>query len=80
MCMYLCRRSPELEELTEQYDQFLFCYDVDVTNELEVAQACAEVADRCDGIDMLINNAAVHLDPEAKAFGGGGFFQLPESL
>jgi NAD(P)-dependent dehydrogenase (short-subunit alcohol dehydrogenase family) len=67
--VFVRNRSAELEKLTELYDQFLFCYDVDVTYELEVARACADLADRCEGLDMLINNAAVHLDPERKPLG-----------
>ncbi|MBN2069709.1 MAG: SDR family NAD(P)-dependent oxidoreductase [Opitutales bacterium] len=53
-----------IEALIEEYPDFIFDYNADVTDELQVSQALEDLRGRTDKIDILVNNAAVHLDPE----------------
>jgi NAD(P)-dependent dehydrogenase (short-subunit alcohol dehydrogenase family) len=54
--------SPCIAELLEQYPTRLICYTCDVTDETSIQVALKEVAARTGSLDIVLNNAAVHLD------------------
>ena len=56
------RESLALNQLQETYPESLHCYSGDVSNENSVRQALARIASQVDSLDIVLNNAAVHLD------------------
>ncbi|MGE5604390.1 MAG: SDR family oxidoreductase [Bacteroidota bacterium] len=55
--------SPEkLLNLSNQYSERLFPVKLDVTDETEVAKAAVDTANRIGSLDILINNAGIHLE------------------
>jgi NAD(P)-dependent dehydrogenase (short-subunit alcohol dehydrogenase family) len=54
--------SPPLTRLQAKYPQLLRCYTADVTDETSVRQALEEISLHTGGLDIVLNNAAVHLD------------------
>ena len=57
-------KSRRLDALQKKSPDRLFCFSADVADEKSVQRAMKAVSSRSDRIDVLINNAAVHLDPE----------------
>ncbi len=53
-----------LQNLLDKHSDALSVFNADVTDEAAVKNAIAAISDRIKHIDILINNAAVHLDPE----------------
>ena len=56
------RESLELLQLQEAYTESLHCYPGDVSDENSVRQALTKIAGQVDALDIILNNAAVHLD------------------
>lgn len=54
--------SPGIADLLEKYPTRLTCYSCDVTDETSIRQALEQVAARTGSLDIILNNAAVHLD------------------
>ncbi len=54
--------SPRLTQLEARYPKTLRRYCADVTDEASVRQALEKVSRQAEGLDILLNNAAVHLD------------------
>lgn len=55
--------SPEkLLNLSNQYSERLIPVKLDVTDETEVAKAAVDTASRIGSLDILINNAGIHLE------------------
>lgn len=54
--------SEKLARLAGQYAERLIPVQLDVTNEAEVATAASAIAYRIRGLDILINNAGIHLE------------------
>ncbi|NLW49014.1 MAG: SDR family oxidoreductase [Firmicutes bacterium] len=48
--------------LANSYSEQLMIITMDVTNEAEVAKAAAETVNRIGSLDILINNAGIHLE------------------
>ena len=53
-----------LQNLQDKYSDALSVFYADVTDEAAIKNTFAAISDRVKHIDILINNAAVHLDPE----------------
>jgi NAD(P)-dependent dehydrogenase (short-subunit alcohol dehydrogenase family) len=58
------RTSDKLQSLQDQYADALNWYTADVTDEPSVQEAMARITRDLGHIDILVNNSAVHLDPE----------------
>jgi len=58
------RVSEDLEDQRQQFPDQLFLYTGDVRDEDSIKSAVAEVAKNVDGLELVVNNAAVHPDPE----------------
>ena len=56
------RDSHELLRLQEKYPHNLRRYSGDVTDEISIRDALEKVASQVESLDILLNNAAVHLD------------------
>jgi NAD(P)-dependent dehydrogenase (short-subunit alcohol dehydrogenase family) len=56
------RESAELLQLKEKYSPCLQLYPCDVSEEGSVRQALETIAGQVNALDMVLNNAAVHLD------------------
>ena len=56
------RESVELLQLQEAYPESLYCYPGDVSDENSVRHALTTIAGQVDALDIILNNAAVHLD------------------
>jgi NAD(P)-dependent dehydrogenase (short-subunit alcohol dehydrogenase family) len=54
--------STEISALKEKYDQGLFIFNTDVTNREQLQEAFRRIKERTSALDILINNAAVHLE------------------
>lgn len=61
------RESKSLLELKKAYPARLMLYKGDVTDEESLIAVMNAISAEKDSIDILINNAAVHLDPERLA-------------
>ena len=57
------RESDELLQLQEKYPGSLRLYPGDVTDESSIRQALDTMAGQVSALDIVLNNAAVHLDP-----------------
>ena len=57
------RDSHELLQLQEEYPESLHRYSGDVTDEASIRQALEAIASQVGSLDIVLNNAAVHLDP-----------------
>jgi NAD(P)-dependent dehydrogenase (short-subunit alcohol dehydrogenase family) len=53
-----------LTDIKRQYDEDLQLIQMDVASEESVTQAVAEIRSRTSSIDIIINNAAVHLEKD----------------
>ncbi|MFX0181614.1 MAG: SDR family oxidoreductase [Candidatus Hodarchaeota archaeon] len=53
--------SPDLKELKKRFHN-LFLFNGDITNEIEISKAFSDIKGKVDSIDILINNAAIHLE------------------
>jgi NAD(P)-dependent dehydrogenase (short-subunit alcohol dehydrogenase family) len=51
-----------IASLQEQFPRSLFCYSCDVSDEISIQKALGSVAGQTGSLDILLNNAAVHLD------------------
>lgn len=60
---YSRKSSDALDALKTQYPDHLFLYFGNVTNESEIEQTAKAVGQNTEGLDILINNAAVRLLP-----------------
>ena len=58
------RESDTLKELSDQYPALLNNYHGDVTDEQSIKNIILKISREKQHIDILINNSAVHLDPE----------------
>ena len=58
------RESKSLQVLKETYPDRLALHNGDVTNENSLIKVVNAISSETSSIDILINNAAVHLDPE----------------
>ncbi len=58
------RTSDGLEALQKKYTRALNLYNADVTDEQSVRQAMAQIIHDVGHIDILVNNSAVHMDPQ----------------
>jgi len=56
--------SDSLQKLMKTYSESLHVFTADVGSESAVKSALAEISSITQHIDILINNAAVHLDPQ----------------
>ncbi len=56
------RDSDELLQLEEEYPESLHRYSGDVADEASIQQALARIGRRASALDIVVNNAAVHLD------------------
>ncbi|MDP0501181.1 MAG: SDR family NAD(P)-dependent oxidoreductase [Verrucomicrobiota bacterium JB022] len=56
--------SDSLKDQQAQFPDHLFLYEADVRDEDSVKRAVAQVAERVDGLELIVNNAAIHPDPE----------------
>lgn len=56
--------SDSLKQLKSEYPDLLHLYTGDVTNESSIENAIKEIEQTAQHIDILVNNSAVHLDPE----------------
>ncbi len=54
--------SESLKTLKKEYSQNLFLFNVDVTEENEIKEAKVKIKEITSFIDILINNAAIHLE------------------
>ncbi len=54
--------SDNLLSLNGSYAERLMTVPMDVTNETEVAKAASDTANRVGSLDLLINNAGIHLE------------------
>ena len=54
--------SHELLQLQEKYPEGLHCYSGDVTDEVSIQKAMEAIAGQVSALDIVLNNAAVHLD------------------
>jgi NAD(P)-dependent dehydrogenase (short-subunit alcohol dehydrogenase family) len=54
--------SDELLQLQEKYPQCLCRYSGDVSDETSIREALAKVGRRTAALDMVVNNAAIHLE------------------
>jgi NAD(P)-dependent dehydrogenase (short-subunit alcohol dehydrogenase family) len=61
------RESKALLKLKESYPDRLHLFNGDVSDERSIEKAVEKISSQTLSIDLLINNAAVHLDPEAPA-------------
>jgi NAD(P)-dependent dehydrogenase (short-subunit alcohol dehydrogenase family) len=62
------RESSALLQLKEKYPQSLQLQTGDVGDESSVRQALEKIAGRVDSLDIVLNNAAVHLDQSRISF------------
>jgi NAD(P)-dependent dehydrogenase (short-subunit alcohol dehydrogenase family) len=56
------RKSDELLQLQEKYPGSLRLYSGDVTDESSIRQALETIASQVSALDIILNNAAVHLE------------------
>ena len=56
------RDSDELLQLQEKYPKALHRFSGDVTDEVSIQKAMEEIAGQTKDLDIILNNAAVHLD------------------
>jgi NAD(P)-dependent dehydrogenase (short-subunit alcohol dehydrogenase family) len=61
------RESQALQKLKELYPDNLNLFEGDVIDEHSIEKAIEKISSETSSIDILINNAAVHLDPEGPA-------------
>jgi NAD(P)-dependent dehydrogenase (short-subunit alcohol dehydrogenase family) len=54
-----------LNELQQRYPDRLHAFPADVTDETSVSEAVASISERVDHLDIIVNNAAVHLEQSA---------------
>jgi NAD(P)-dependent dehydrogenase (short-subunit alcohol dehydrogenase family) len=57
------RDSDDLLQLQEEYPESLHRYSGDVTDEASIRRALDAIASQVGALDIVLNNAAVHLDP-----------------
>jgi NAD(P)-dependent dehydrogenase (short-subunit alcohol dehydrogenase family) len=55
-------QSPALRPLQEKYPAELHLFQADVTNETSIKQAVEAIANQVTHLDIVVNNAAVHLE------------------
>lgn len=70
-CVYAClHREPGVKALglKEKYDRNLILLAMDVADDASVKNAADALLEKADSIDILINNAGVHLDESMNAF------------
>jgi NAD(P)-dependent dehydrogenase (short-subunit alcohol dehydrogenase family) len=58
--------SDELKSLTKINQSKLYNYICDVTKEETIVEACEDISIKTQSIDIIINNAAIHLDDRSK--------------
>ncbi len=56
--------SDGLEELQQKYPRTLRRYACDISEEASIRQVLLGVGQQTDALDIVLNNAAVHLDPD----------------
>ncbi|MFX0061733.1 MAG: SDR family NAD(P)-dependent oxidoreductase [Candidatus Hermodarchaeota archaeon] len=61
--------NTNLKELNEKFKDNLFIFKVDVTNEAKIQNIVQKISKITSSIDILINNAAVHLEEPAPDLG-----------
>jgi NAD(P)-dependent dehydrogenase (short-subunit alcohol dehydrogenase family) len=61
------RESDALLQLRDEFHDGLLRYSADVTDEPAVEDVMRRISEDCDHIDILINNAAVHLEQSKPA-------------
>ncbi|MFX1255229.1 MAG: SDR family NAD(P)-dependent oxidoreductase [Promethearchaeota archaeon] len=61
--------NTNLKELNERYKDRLFIFKIDVTNEAKIQNIVQKISKITTSIDILINNAAVHLEQPAPDLG-----------
>jgi NAD(P)-dependent dehydrogenase (short-subunit alcohol dehydrogenase family) len=57
--------SDELQQLRDQYPEQLTCYLADVNQESQLTEIAREFSDQNVSLEILVNNAAIHLDHPA---------------
>lgn len=57
-------RAESLEALSTQYPGQVTVLPLDVTNDESLARFAAQVSESVDGLDLLFNNAAIHMGDE----------------
>jgi NAD(P)-dependent dehydrogenase (short-subunit alcohol dehydrogenase family) len=64
VCTIIRKKSEGLQSLSKKYDDQINIFNGDVTDEKSIKKAIYEISRIMEQIDILINNSAVHLDPE----------------
>jgi NAD(P)-dependent dehydrogenase (short-subunit alcohol dehydrogenase family) len=64
----LRKKSSGITGLKNKYKQSLFIYIADVTNEKQLREASVQIKKHTTGLDLLINNAGIHLEPTQPDF------------
>jgi NAD(P)-dependent dehydrogenase (short-subunit alcohol dehydrogenase family) len=59
--------SAELQQLQKQHPDRLFLFSGDVTDQDSLRVAVAALSGGCDALDLLINNAAIHMEQSRPA-------------
>ncbi len=60
--VFLRAENPNIIKLKEEYKDKIIILKMDVTKELEIKKAFKQLSSMSENIDILINNAAVHLE------------------
>jgi len=72
--------SEPLQGLRDQYEGQLTCYQADVTRKMELEKIKQDFSENKTEIDILINNAAVHLEQPAPDLGDLDFEKIQRTL